>query len=266
MYWTDVAQKDFADAVRSKMFWALSGLMILFAGIGLYIPEATGSDATVSDGVGILSSVMGVFIPIVAIVVGYMSIVGERETGSVRMLLSLPLKRWEVLVGKLVGRAAVMVIPVLIGFAVAVPVALAVYGDLPGTEYAEFVTAVVLLGATFVTIAVGISGSVDSRGKALALVVGLYAMLQFFWSLIPSGLYYLANGELPGQNPPTWVEAVNQIRPAEAALSVSEGLWNGISTSEPLVLQEWFAGVIILFWLAVPVLIGYLRFDRADIS
>jgi ABC-2 type transport system permease protein len=171
-----------------------------------------------------------------------------------------------VLAGKLVGRAAVMVIPVLIGFAVAVPVALAVYGDLPGTEYAEFVTAVVLLGATFVTIAVGISGSVDSRGKALALVVGLYAMLQFFWSLIPSGLYYLANGELPGQDPPTWVEAVNQVRPAEAALSVSEGLWNGISTSEPLVLQEWFAGVILLFWLAVPILIGYLRFDRADIS
>lgn len=179
MYWTDVARKDFADAVRSKMFWALSGLMILFAGIGLYIPEATRSNATVSDGVANLSGVMGLFIPIVAIVVGYMSIVGERETGSVRMLLSLPLKRWEVLVGKLVGRAGVMVIAALIGFIIGVPVALAVYGDMPGTEYAEFVTAVVLLGATFVTIAVGISGSVDSRGKALALVVGLYAILQF---------------------------------------------------------------------------------------
>jgi ABC-2 type transport system permease protein len=266
MYWTHVAQKDFADAVRSKMFWALSGLMILFATIGLYIPEAAGSDATVSDGIGALSGVMALFIPIVAIVVGYMSIVGERETGSVRMLLGLPLKRWEVLVGKLVGRAAVMIVPVLIGFAVAVPFALAVYGELPGTEYAEFVTAVVLVGATFVAIAVGISGSVNSRGKALALVVGLYAMLQFFWSLIPLGLYYLANGGLPEDSAPTWVEALNQVPPARAARNASEGLWNGISTSEPLVLQEWFSALLLLVWIGVPLLIGYLRFERADIS
>lgn len=40
MYWTHVARKDFADAVRSRMFWALSVLILLLAYVGLYIPEA----------------------------------------------------------------------------------------------------------------------------------------------------------------------------------------------------------------------------------
>jgi ABC-2 type transport system permease protein len=266
MYWTHVARKDFADAVRSKMFWALSVLMLLLAYIGLYIPEAVGDDPTVSDGIGVLSGVIGFLIPIVALVVGYMSIVGERETGSIRMVLGLPLKRWEVLVGKLVGRTAVVAVPILIGFALAVPFALVVYGDLPGTEYGEFVTSVVLIGATFAAIAVGVSGSVNTRGKALAAVVGVYALFEFFWELIPLGLFWLANGELPEDDVPTWVEALSGATPTASAVSTSEGLWNGISTSEPLVLQEWVSALLLVLWIAVPLAIGYVRFRRADIS
>ena len=266
MYWTNVAQKDFADAVRSKMFWALSALMLLLAYIGLYIPEAVGDDPTVSDGIEVLSGVIGFLIPIVALVVGYLAIVGERETGSIRMVLSLPLKRWEVLVGKLVGRTGVIVVPILVGFGLAVPFALLVYGSLPGAEYGEFVTGVLLIGFAFVAIAVGVSGSVDSRGKALAVVVGIYALFEFFWSLIPLGLFWLANGELPEGESPTWVEALNGATPTQSAVSVSEGLWNGISTGEPLVLQEWVSALLLLAWVAVPLLVGYLRFSRADIS
>jgi len=266
MYWTHVARKDFADAVRSKMFWALSVLMLLLAYVGLYIPEAVGDDPTVSDGISVLSGIIGFLIPIVALVVGYMSIVGERETGSIRMVLGLPLKRWEVLAGKLAGRAAVVAVPILLGFALAVPFALVVYGDLPGTEYGEFVTGVVLIGVTFVAIAVGISGSVDSRGKALAAVVGVYALFEFFWELIPLGLFWLANGELPETDAPTWVEALSGATPTSSAVSTSEGLWNGISTSEPLVLQEWFSALLLVLWIAVPLAIGYVRFRSADIS
>jgi ABC-2 type transport system permease protein len=266
MYWTHVARKDFADAVRSRMFWALSSLMLLLAYIGLYIPKAVSEEPTVGDGIEVLSGVIGFLIPIVALVIGYMSIVGERETGSIRMVLSLPLKRWELLVGKLVGRTAVVVVPVLVGFGLAVPFALLVYGDLPGTEYGEFVTGVLLIGATFVAIAVGISGSVDSRGKALAAVVGIYALFEFFWQLIPLGLFWLANGELPEGESPTWVEALSGATPTQSAVSTSEGLWNGISTTEPLILQEWVSALLLLAWVVVPLLIGYLRFDRADIS
>lgn len=267
MYWTHVARKDFADAVRSKLFWGLSGVILVLAYLGMYIPYAVdGSNATASDGIGVLSGVVGFLIPIVALVAGYMSIVGERQTGSIRMVLSLPLKRWEVLVGKLVGRGAVVVLAVLLGFALAVPFVFVVYGDLPVREYAEFVTGVSLIGVTFVAIAVGVSGSVSTRGKALAGVVGVYALFEFFWDTVPLALYYLLNGELPSGDVPTWFEATAGASPIQAALRTSEALFDGISTGEPLVLQEWFGGVLLALWMLVPLAIGYLRFEAADIS
>jgi len=266
MYWLHVARKDFADAVRSKMFWALSVVMLLLASVGMYVPQAVESEPSATDGVAVLTGVMTVVVPIIALVVGYMAIVGERQTGSLRMVLSLPLKRWEVLLGKLAGRTAVMVVPILLGFALAIPIVLFLYGSLPGSEYGEFVTTVVAVGAVFVAIAVGISGSVASRGRALALVVGIYLLFESFWELIPLGLYYAANGELPSEDVPTWMEAINRASPVQAVTAASEGLWNGISTSEPLVLQEWFAAIIVVLWIAIPLGIGYLRFERADIS
>jgi len=33
----------------------------------------------------------------------------------------------------------------------------------------------------------------------------------------------------------------------------------------PFYLQEWFGVVVLLFWLAVPVAIGYYRFERTDL-
>lgn len=267
MYWLHVARKDFADAIRSKMFWALSALVLILAYLGMLVPWALdGSDASASDGVEVLGGVTGFLIPIVALVVGYMAIVGERETGSVRMVLSLPLKRWEVLVGKLVGRTAVVVVPILLGFALAVPFAFALYGDLPGTEFVEFVTGVALVGAAFVAIAVGVSGGVASRGKALGAVVGIYATFEFLWDTIPLGLYYALNRDLPGTDLPTWFEAIAGATPTQAALRTSEGLYNGISTGDPVVLQEWVGALLLLFWMGIPLAVGYVRFEAADIN
>ena len=268
MYWTHVARKDFADAVRSKLFWALSIFMILLAFLGLYVPQAIDSEVTASDGIATLSSPMFFLLPIIALVVGYMSIVGERETGSIRMVLSLPLRRGEVLVGKFVGRAGVIVVPILVAFGLAAPFVFLLYGSFPANEYGEFVTQVVLLGVVFIAFSVGISGSVDSRGKALGLVVGLFLLFQWFWGFISVGLYFLANGELPETGEiPAWIEFVSNLSPGTAISSVTEALFSlSISTDEPLLLQEWVSGIIVVLWIVVPLGVGYLRFQRADIS
>jgi ABC-2 type transport system permease protein len=268
MYWTHVARKEFADAVRSKLFIALSAVMVLFAYIGMSIPQALNSDATASDGIATLSSPMLLFVPVIALVVGYMSVVSERETGSIRMVLSLPLRRGEVLLGKFVGRTGVVAVPVLLAFALAVPLVYLLYGSLPVDSYAEFVSQVVLTILVFVAIAVGVSGSVDSRGKALAGVVGIFLVFQWFWSLVPVGLYFLANGDLPEANElPTWAEFISQLSPGTALRSFVDGLFSvGTASGDPLVLQWWVAGIIVALWILVPLGVGYLRVSRANIS
>jgi len=78
MSWTHVARKDFSNTVRSKMFWALSIVMMLFAYIGMYAPRAIEDDPGIQSGITILSSVTVFLTPIIALIVGYMSIAGER--------------------------------------------------------------------------------------------------------------------------------------------------------------------------------------------
>lgn len=271
-FWLHVARKDFADAVRSRLFWALSGLMLLIAYIGMAVPELQAryggaESAVAADGINLLSTVMAIVVPIIALIVGYMAIVGERETGSIRMMLSLPLKRSEALLGKFVGRSAVIAVPILLGFALAAPFVVFLYGGLPVDTYVGYVGRVITGGIIYVAIAVGVSGSVASRGTALAFVVGIFAVFEFFWSFIVSALYFLLNGnfDVNTADPPTWFEAMFQIKP----LSVVDNAFNGftgISTAEPLILQEWVSALIVLAWILVPLTIGYRRFRTADIS
>jgi ABC-2 type transport system permease protein len=268
MYWTHVARKDFADAVRSKMFWALSVIMILLAFIGMYIPRAIEDDPDVSTGITILGSVIVFLIPIIGLIVGYMSVVGERQSGSIRMLLSLPLRRGEVFFGKFVGRSIVLAVPIVIGFALAVPFVLVIYGEVPGIEYLEFVTRALLTGIVYVAVAVGISGSVDTRGKALAGVVGIYFLFEQFWSAIPLAIYWVINRELPGLNDrPAWFEFITQIDPTVAVSETVSALFDlSISTDRALITQEWVTALLVILWITVPLGLGYLRFKQANIS
>ncbi|ERG88927.1 MAG: ABC-type transport system involved in multi-copper enzyme maturation, permease component [halophilic archaeon J07HX5] len=271
-FWLHVARKDFADAVRSRLFWALSALMLLLAYVGMAVPELQvryggAESAAAADGVDILSDVMGILIPIIGLIVGYMAIVGERETGSIRMMLSLPLKRSEALLGKFVGRVGVVAVPIILGFALAAPFVVALYGSFPVDTYVGYVGRVVTTGIIYIAIAVGVSGSVAARGTALAFVVGIFAVFEFFWSFLLSGLYFLLNGNLDvsAGDLPTWYEAMLQLQPMSAVDNAFHG-FTGISTAEPLLLQEWVSALLVLAWILVPLAIGYRRFRAADIS
>jgi ABC-2 type transport system permease protein len=41
---------------------------------------------------------------------------------------------------------------------------------------------------------------------------------------------------------------------------------NRIAGDVPFYLTEWFAAVILLVWIIVPIAIGYRRFERADLN
>ena len=267
MHWRYVARKDFEDAVRSRLFWALSGLMILLAYIAMAAPRAIDSTISVEAGISIVSGSMLLFIPVIAIVAGYMAIVSERQTGSIRMVLSLPLTRGEVLVGKFVGRTVVVIVPILLGFGLAIPFVFAVYGSFDLPAYAEFVFRAVLTAFVYVGIAVGVSGSVATRGKALAAVITLFIIFEWMWFTVVLGIYYLLNFELPSfGDEPTWFEAMQGIAPGEAITRLADGLFSGISTDAPLLVQEWVSLFVVGMWIALPLAVGYWRFTRANIS
>jgi ABC-2 type transport system permease protein len=171
-------------------------------------------------------------------------------------------------------RSGVLAVPIVVGFAVAAVLVVALYSSFDIVDYVLFLALTVLFGATFVSIAVGISAATKSTTKAAASVFGVFVLFEFLWSVIPAGIYYLVEGSIfPVGRPPNWYLFVQQLSPSNAfSASVLSFLPNTqrqlaamLGGDVPFYLTDWFAIVILAFWLVVPVTLGYLAFERKDL-
>lgn len=122
-----VAAKDFLDARRAKIVWLVGSHYALL--IALFFLQARFGGA---DGPSSLLTVPwnvvfvgAVFVPAIALVAAYLAIAGERESGSIKYLLSTPVSRRDVVVGKYVSRARIVAASLAFGFAVAAGLAAA---------------------------------------------------------------------------------------------------------------------------------------------
>lgn len=293
--WTSIAAKDFEDAARSKLLWAFIAVFVAFLAMALPVAaqlfpdETTITPAKALSGVAMLAQL---FIPGIALVAGYMAVVGERRSGSLRVLLGYPFTRRDVVTGKLTGRALVTVTALTIGFAVAGVLVTALYGIPDPTTFAGFVAIGVLLGVTFTGVAVGGSAATATRGHAMAATIGSFMVMVFFWKPIAAGSYYAVTGSLPGLVADRWYFLLKRLNPLEAYRVLTEAILdtrvdavpqfpvedvpmtagpdhlamtNRLTGTVPFYLEDWFAVVILLAWAVVPVLIGYHRFQTTDL-
>ncbi len=281
MSWRVVARKEFSDAVRSLVFWIVSGLFIAFGllVVGSYVAfedEMTTAGAqagTALDAMLFVLTPVTLFAPLIALLVGYKAIVGEHESGSLRVLLSLPHTRWDVMFGKLLGRTAVVVIPVALAFVVMGALISIAIEPVSPVEYLVLLAVSIVFVAAFVAIAVAISGLTKRSTVAGAGVFGLYALFLVFWDVIELGLLYLFEGSInPGPNPPHWYHLVDMIAPNGAYMTAMQGLLPGTDIyagmfpeNPPLYLSEWAALTVLVAWLVIPFALGYWRFREADL-
>ncbi|WP_276299177.1 ABC transporter permease subunit [Halorussus lipolyticus] len=294
MTWQAIARKDFQDAVRSKWLWALSAIFFgLFVGsaylIGSGVESSGGGSLTAEVFVPTLGNrVVALVVPIVAIVVAYSSIIGERESGSLKLLLSLPHSRQDVVAGKTLGRSTVLALPILVGMLLAA-VVLALYGiDVGALKYLAFVGLTLLLGIVFVNVAVGVSAAASTNRRAMLGTVGLYVVFTMLWTqvrrvllvfndklglgwenitLVKYGLF------LKYFNPVRAYETLVTRLYADSVLSARlygvRGLQRQFISKElgqaPFYLSDWVVLAQFLLWLLVPAALGYLVFRDADL-
>lgn len=282
MSWMHVARKDFADAGRSMMLWALTVVLVLLVAGVSAIPYllADGTTPPFEDALSFLFTPIALLVPIIGLVVGYQAIVGERESGSIRFLLGLPNTRRDVVLGKVIGRAGVVAVPTLIGFLVGAIVIGALYDGFIVTDYLGLLAFSLVMGLVYVSVAVAISASVSSRAKALAGVLGFYILFDFLWEFVPMAIYWVVEGRLPGLTGlPAWYLFVLRLSPGQAlsaiALTLIEIAGAGdldltaagrLAGEVPFYLENWFAWIIVGLWIVVPVSLGYLRFKNTVLS
>lgn len=273
MSWTEIARKDFRDALRYRVLWALTALFVLLVGglsYAFVTVDSLGGQVSGSLGfVVFLAGSSGLFVSITAILIGYKAIAGERESGTLKFVLGLPHTRRDVLLGKVVGRSAVLWVALLAGFAVAAVVQLALGASFEFAEFVTFTLVTMLFGAAFVTIAVSISSVTASSSRAAAAAVGLWILNQV-WSALALAALAIANGmSIPEEPYPDWYHALSGIGPGPAynnaaAFFLPEeiaGQLQGTLGGLP----EWYGLVVLALWLLVPLALGLYRFDRIDL-
>jgi len=92
----DVAKKDFLDVRRAKIVWFVGAFYTLFMVLLVYFGQNGRSDPTILGALWNLTAIGAMFIPLIALVTAYLAIAGERESGGIKYLLSIPNSRRDV--------------------------------------------------------------------------------------------------------------------------------------------------------------------------
>lgn len=277
-----VVHKDVLDARRSKLVWLVGIHYALLLGLFFAQVHVTGPDhasATIEALWG-MAFVGGVFVPAIALVAAYLAIAGERESGSVRYLLSTPVTRRDVVLGKYVSRSAIVAASLIVGFAVAAILARLWFGPFDARIFAGIAGLTVLYALAYVAVAIGISAVAESRSRAMLGAFGFYVGTNLMTlnddvSGI-AGIEYVLNGLLSLGVSEGVIQFVGIItNPTRAYLLSILGVFPSRGAAEmslpepatlPWYVQPEIAMVILGAWLVVPVAVGVRAFDRADIT
>ena len=273
-----IAKKDFADSARSKLLWG-TVLVLLVIVIPDFLTDLD-EKQTIAEAIQFIPIVFVNYVAPVAMIAAYKAIVGERESGSLRVVLGLPATRRDFVFGKVIGRSAlvaVILLVVTIGVGVAT---LATYGTLAVFPLAAVAGYIVLYGIAWTGLTVGISAAVSSRLKAITAVLGLFLFFGpfQFWNRLVVPLFALAftgSASMAGFHPlkastwPMWYQFVQRLNPMQ---NFTLGRYYFIQLIDPSIpvtrshAVNLFGLAMLLAWCLVPLAIGYWRFERADLS
>lgn len=274
MSWRDIAYKDVNDAGRSKAIWLLFALLLVLSVGYSYVHQYLGEEAFVPFVSG-LAGVVALVVPLLAIMLGYKSVVHERSSGSLLLTLSLPHDRRDLAVGTFVGRAVVLLVPTVVSLVVAGGVGAVLYGTDGLVMYPWFLFATVLLGLAFVGIAVGLSLSTDRDRWITFGALGGYLLLVNFWGLMHTFtllvLHRFDGSVLAPGNLPEWAYLFRLLEPGQAYYRLLEfgmdvdraSLY--LRDGAPIYVDWWMGAVLLVLWTAVPLVVGYRRFRSGDL-
>jgi Cu-processing system permease protein len=266
-----IAKKEFMDNVRNKWIMALT---IIFIVLTLAISLAVGGGEIVDFEVTALGllSISTLLVPIIAIMLGYNTISGEAETGSLQVVLSTSIRRHEVLIGKYVGLGSVLALATLLGFGISGLVIMTQASANAG-GYLVFIILTIMLGLIYLSLSMCFSTIMKKRVTSLIAGIGI-----FFWAMIIGTvimvIYFATGGSVEGvmNGMPDWMwGAMMILSPSDMyqtsvflGFSTSGMDVMGFSIELPEFIVLWKLIIIYLAWTFIPLVLAYLFLERRD--
>ncbi|MFB6243115.1 MAG: ABC transporter permease subunit [Halobaculum sp.] len=264
----DVLRQDVLAVRRTRLVQAVVGLYVAFVGVIFWV-SGLDPDFVVADAIQATVLLGFLFVPLVSLMTSYLSVAGERESGTIRFLLGYPVTRSEVVLGKHLSRLAVVWTGVVLAFVVGAVGAVVMYPEPKLAAVVTFCALTLLFAGAYVGVGTAISVTSRSRRRAMTKTFVTYFVLTLFWSragptTVPklvSGVLDIAFGVQPSGG--AW-EVFEALSPGEAyfqTLQLLPGeILGGTSIGGATVV------VVLCLWIVLPPALGYLSFVRADID
>jgi len=275
--WT-IIKKEFMDSVRNKWIIAMTAVFVILALIvsyfgSVYFGEIS-DDLTgfqeFSVTIGFMAAISTILISIIALMLGYGAIVGEKERGSMDLLLSMPITRIESFVSKFLGLSLVLFISIFLGFGSAGIVIGAFAGSADFPLYLLFLAGTFLIGLVFLSVAMLLSSLMKKRSTALGGAVLIWFLFVWIYDIVVLGIYVAVEGFDPENFAPGgWYYAVELGNPL-MAYNMMTALIIGMAPGIGGLNLPWFVNGfsttgILLLWIFIPLFLSLWVFLRRDI-
>ncbi len=261
-----LAGKECRERVRNWWVLAVAVIFALFALAIAYFGTAQqgavgfhGIDITIAS----LVSLVIYLVPLIAVILGYDAIVGEQERGSLELLLSMPITRFEILLGKFLGLSAALAVATTLGFGAGLLPLSSQLGPDDLLHYAGFVGTAVLMGMAFLSLALCLSVVAQDRMRASGMAIAMWFFFVLIFDLLLMGLLVLSNGTLGSGvfagllmlNPADVFRLLNIFNSEQVQTMYGLATVMPDSLTNPLVLLG-----IMLAWIVAPFLLANWRF------
>ena len=216
---TAVAAKEMREGLRNRWVLAATALLGVLA-LALAFLGAAPSGATEADSFAVLvvslSSLTIFLVPLIALLLSHDAIAGEAERGTLALLLSHPIGRGAVILGKFLGQLAILAVATVIGHGAAAA-ALLIAGDARlaagAAAFAAMVGSSVLLGAAFLALGCLVSAACRERGTAAGVALGVWLQFVLVYDMALLGALVADEG---GVITPGTLDALLLLNPADA--------------------------------------------------
>jgi Cu-processing system permease protein len=196
-----LADRQFRDGLRNK--WVVGATLILAAlAFALTLLGSTPTGVLGAKPLAVtvvsLSSLTIFLIPLIALLLGYDAIVGETERGCLLLMLTYPVSRPEIILGKFLGHAAILSFATIVGYGAAGAAITWMHGG-DAESWRAFIWLIlttILLGLAFLALAYLISVLVKEHSTAAGIAIGVWLFFVIVFDLALMGSLVASQGRL----------------------------------------------------------------------
>ena len=268
----NIARKELSDGLRNRWLLAISLLFaVLAVGIAWLGAAASGQlgFTSIPATIASLASLATFLVPLIALLLAYDAIVGEDEGGTLMLLLTYPLGRGQLLLGKFVGHGLILALATLIGFGCA---ALAIGVLVEDVElgllawaFGRFMLSSTLLGWVFLAMAYVLSSAASEKSSAAGLALGLWFLFVLVFDLALLGVLVLSEGSFNPDLLP-WLLLCNPVDVYRlinlTGFEASESATGVVTLGADLPVGSLVLWAVLVIWTLVPLLLAYWVFLR----